>query len=82
MFNNILNAIQCFFDMGKELAQTQKTIIEHQAEKDIIKDKHNYKKATDIAEKIIIITQKYQQWMKPIDKRMLDKLIGQFNKYN
>jgi len=74
--------IQSFFNMGEKIADAEKTIVEHRAEKEVIKDKHNYKKAINIAERIIMITQKYQQWMKPHDKQMLSKLISQFNKYN
>ena len=78
----MLKFIQSFFNMSEKIADAEKSIVEHRAENDIIKDKHNYKKATDIAERIIMITQKYQQWFKPHDKRMLDRLIEQFNKYN
>ena len=78
----MLKLIQSFFNMGEKIADTQKTIVEHQSEKEVIKDKHSYKKAINIAERIIMITQKYQQWMKPRDKQMLAKLIEQFNKYN
>lgn len=78
----MLNFFKSFFSMSEKIADAEKSIIEHRAENDIIKDKHNYKKATDIAERIIMITQKYQKWMKPQDKRILDKLITQFNKYN
>ena len=78
----MLKIIQSFFNMGEKIADAEKSIVEHRAESDIIKDKHNYKKATDIAERIIMITQKYQQWFKPHDRHILDKLIEQFNKYN
>ena len=78
----MLKFLQSFFSMGEKIADTEKSIIEHRAENDIIKDKHNYKKATDIAERIITITYKYYQWMKPHDKKLLDTLIKQFNKYN
>ena len=56
----MLKIIQSFFNMGEKIADAEKSIVEHRAESDIIKDKHNYKKATDIAERIIMIKNKPQ----------------------
>ena len=74
--------LQSFFKMGEKIADTGKTVIEHRAENDIINDKHNYKKATDIAEGIIIIAQKYLEYFSKRDRKFFEHLVKQFYKYN
>lgn len=78
----MLKFIQSFFNMGEKIADTSKSIIEHRAESDIIKDKHNYKKATDIAEGVIILSTKYLEYFNKRDKKLFEHLVRQFNKYN
>lgn len=79
---DIPKALQALFDMIKQLAFTKNTAIEHQSEKQVIKDKGNYKKATNIAEKIIIISNKYVDTFLEKDKKTFEKLVNKFNRYN
>ena len=58
------------------------TKIENQTTSDIINDKINYKEATNIAEKIIAITNKYKSQMSFVDKLKYSHLNEKFKKLN
>ena len=79
---DIPKALQAFFDMIKQLATTKNKIIKHQREKQEKKKKGNYKKATNIAEKIIVISNKYVDTFLEKDKKNFEKLVNKFNRYN
>ncbi len=55
---------------------------EHVCESDIIKDKKDYKKATDIAEKIIKIAEYYKSEMTFTHRLRFSRLVEKFKKYN
>ena len=74
-----------FSSMEKLLAnffEYKSTELKNKSNIEIIKDKKNYKKATNIAEKIINISNKYQNYMNSSDKRNFSNLIKIFQKYN
>ena len=75
LFSVISNLFSNFFEF-------KKTQIENQTTTNIIKDKKDYKKATNIAEKIIKICIKYKLKMSLSDRLKLKSLITTFNKYN
>ncbi len=55
---------------------------EKQSETEIIREKNKLKKATDIAEKIIILSYKYLDKFVEDDKEKFEDLINEFKKYN
>lgn len=69
----LLNCLTQFFSY-------KKVKTENQDESEIIDDKKDLKKASDIAEKIIQIAFKYQDSMSKLDRLKLNSLIKQFNK--
>lgn len=69
----LLNCLTQFFSY-------KKVKTENQDESEIIDDKRDLKKASDIAEKIIQIALKYQDSMSKLDRLKLNSLIKQFNK--
>ncbi len=79
MYKTLLTAIG---NMLTKLFELKKTQVENQATTEIIDDKKDYKKATNIAEKIIEISQKYKQEMTFADKLNFSHLVQKFQKYN
>ena len=79
---DIPKAVQAIFDAINKIFDFGKTSVEHQSEKQVIKDKKNYKKATNIAEKIIILSNKYVDTFLEKDRKTFEKLVNQFYKYN
>ena len=71
----ISNLLSKFFDWKKSAA-------EHQMETDIIDDKKDYKKATDIAEKIIDIAEKYKHEMTMAHRLRFYHLVQSFKRFN
>lgn len=71
-----------FSNLFKGLFELKKTKIENQATTNIINDKQDYKKATNIAEKIIRITTKYKRLMTFSDRLKFTSLIKDFEKFN
>ena len=69
------NLLSKFFDW-------KKSETEHKLETDIISDKKDYKKAVDIAEKIIDIAEKYKQEMSMAHRLKFSHLVQDFKKYN
>lgn len=76
------NTIKSIGDFFKSIFDFAKTSKEHQSETEIIKDKRDYKEATDIAEKIIAITQKYKTDMSFSDRLKFSHLSEKFQKHN
>ncbi len=64
---------------GFRFAETAKN---RQSETEIIKEKKKLKKATDIAEKIILLTYKYLDTFSENDQENFIDLINDFKKYN
>lgn len=74
--------IQAIFNAINKVLDSYKITVEHQSEQQIIEDKRKHKKATDIAEKIILIAQKYIDDFVEKDRKLFEKLVNQFYKYN
>ena len=64
------------------LFEWKTTKTQHQSETEIIKDKKDYKKATNIAEKIIDIAQQYKADMTFAHRLKFVRLVQAFKKYN
>lgn len=79
MFSGMFEA---FFTMFGKLFECKKSAIENQATAEIIEEKKDYKKATDIAENIIAIAVRYKSEMAASDRKLLDKYIEKFKKVN
>ena len=71
----VSNAVKSVFDFAS-------TAKENQSETEVIKEKRDYKKATDIAEKIIKIAEIYKPDMSFVHRLELSNLIEKFKKYN
>ncbi len=79
MYSALVTALSNMLSNFFKLKTTQ---IENQSEINIIEDKKDYKKATDIAEKIIEIAKKYKKEMTFKDRLQLFRLCEKFQKYN
>ena len=75
-------AIKSIGDFFKSIFDFAKTSKEHQSETEIIKDKRDYKEATNIAEKIIDIAQKYKTEMTFADRLKFYRLLEKFQEHN
>ncbi len=79
MYKSIIESISRvlykFFDL-------RKTETQNQSETEIIHDKRDYKKATDIAEEIINTTEKYKNKMSFADRLRFSHLVEKFQKFN
>ena len=69
-------AIKSIGDFFKSIFDFAKT------SKEIIKDKRDYKEATNIAEKIIDIAQKYKTEMTFADRLKFSRLLEKFQEHN
>ena len=74
--------ISAIGNMFAKLFEFKTAQIENQVTTDIIGDKKDYKKATNIAEKIITLSKKYKSKMTFADKLNFSHLCEKFNKYN
>lgn len=72
--------VKALLDCLTQFFSYKKVKTENQDETEIIDDKKDLKKASDIAEKIIQIALRYQDSMSKLDKLKLNSLIKQFNK--
>lgn len=79
MYSALITAISNMFSKLFELKTTQ---VENQSTTQVIEDKKDYKKATNIAEKIIDITQKYKPEMTFAHRLKFARLCEDFKKYN
>ena len=78
----ITAAIQSFCEMVKSFLGLKQTDIEHKPTLEVVKDKKSLKKGTDYAEKIIDITDKYEQFFSKSDLKKYKTLKTKFRKYN
>jgi hypothetical protein len=69
-------------DTTKSIFNYFSTVKEKQSETEIIKDKRNYKKATNIAEEIFEITDMYIGYFSKQDKREYRYLMTKFKEKN
>ena len=78
----ITAAITAFCEMVKQGFATLQSNIEHKLEGSVIKDKKDLKKATDVAEKIILLMDRYKNFLTEKDLKEFEKLKKKFLKYN
>ena len=76
------SAITAFFEMLKQFFQLREADIEHKPTSDAIKDKKTLKKASNITEQILEITDKYIESFEEKDAKKYEKLKKRFLKYN
>lgn len=79
MYSQMISAIGTMFAKLFELKTAQ---VENQTTTEIIDDKKDYKKASNIAEKIINIAHKYKPEMTFADRLKFCHLAEKFQKYN
>lgn len=79
MYSSMITAIS---NMFSKLFEFKTTRIENQAQNEVIEDKKDYKKAVDIAEKIIDIAFKYKQKMTFAHRLKFTHLVQNFKKHN
>lgn len=79
MYSALITAVS---EMFSKLFEMRTAEVENLPTKDIIGDKRDYKKATDIAEKIIDISQKYKLDMTFADRLRFSHLVSDFKKHN
>ncbi|MBS4760279.1 MAG: hypothetical protein KHX03_06240 [Clostridium sp.] len=79
MYSALIKAIADMFSKFFELKAVQ---TENLSTTEIIEDKKDYKKATNIAEKIIAITNKYKKQMTFADRMRFAHLCESFYKHN
>ena len=77
-----LTIFKSFGDILAKFLEFKKSKVENQAQTEIIEDKKDYKKATDIAEKIIDIAQNYKSKMTFAHRLKFVHLVDSFKKYN
>lgn len=78
----ISTAIANFCNMVRQAFRTHQVQIEHALETAVIKDKRDLKKATDTAEKIILLMDKYKNFLTEKDLKQYNTLKKRFLKYN
>lgn len=69
-------------NMLAKFFEFKKAGIENQAQTEVIEDKKDYKKAVEIAEKIIDIAQNYKSDMTFAHRLKFVHLVNNFKKYN
>lgn len=75
-------AITAFLEMLKQFFSLRQTSIENQTTTSVVKDKKCLKKASNITEKILLITDNYKEHFDKKDLRKYEKLKKQFLKVN
>lgn len=79
MYSAMITAIS---KMLSKLFEFKTSQVENQAQTEVIEDKKDYKKATDIAEKIIDIAEKYKPEMTFAHRLKFTHLVQNFKKHN
>lgn len=79
MYSALITAIS---NMFAKLFELKTVKVENRPTTEIIEEKKDYKKGTDIAEKIIEIAQRYKQEMTFSHRLKFSHLCEQFKKYN
>lgn len=78
----MLATITAFFEMLKQAFTLKQTDIENKTTLEVVKDKKSLKKATNYAEKILKITDKYIRFFDSKDLKRYNILKDKFNKNN
>lgn len=79
MYSAIITAVSNMFSKFFEFKTTQ---VENQSQTEVIEDKRDYKKAVDLAEKIIDIAEKYKPQMTFAHRLKFVHLVQSFKKHN
>ncbi len=79
MYTQLLSSIS---NLISKLFEFKSVQITNQTTTEIIDEKKDYKKAVNIAEKIINIAQKYKSEMTMADRLRFSKQVEKFQKYN
>lgn len=79
MYTQLLSSIS---NLLSKLFEFKSVQITNQTTTEIIDEKKDYKKAVNIAEKIINIAQKYKSEMTIADRLRFSKQVEKFQKYN
>lgn len=79
MYSAMITAIS---KMLSKLFEFKTSQVENQAQTEVIEDKKDYKKATDIAEKIIDIAERYKPEMTFAHRLKFTHLVQSFKKHN
>lgn len=78
----MIAAITAFFEMCKQALNVSQISIEHTLDRTVVKDKKNLKKACDVAEKLILLTDKYKNFMTENDLKKYNNYKLKFFKFN
>ena len=79
MYSALITSLSNLF---ARLFEWKTTKTQHQSETEIIKDKKDYKKATNIAEKIFEITDNYLDYFSLANKLKYKRLMSKFKDKN
>lgn len=74
--------VKAVFDFLKSVFNYADTAKEKQSESEVIKDKRDYKKATDVAERVFEVADRYRSKMTKYDSWKYERLCRLFKKYN
>lgn len=78
----MIAAITAFFEMCKQALNVSQTSIEHTLDRTVVKDKKNLKKACDYAEKLILLADRYKNFMTKEDLKKYNNYKLKFFKFN
>lgn len=78
----MMMSIKAFFDSISKIMNVYETKIKNQTTTEVVKDKRALKKATDITEEILELTDKYCETFEKRDLRKYEKLKKKFLKVN
>lgn len=78
----ISSAVTALFNMVKHFFHMKATSNEHAAEISVVHDRKDLKRASNYAEEIIDLADKYKHWFKPSDLKKYEKLKKLFKRYN
>lgn len=78
----MLAVIKSFFDSLNKTMQAYETKIKNLPTSEIVKDKRLLKKATNITEQILDITNNYTQYFSKQDLKRYEQLKRKFMRYN
>ena len=77
-----MGTITALLELLKQFLSVKQTDMENRPILDAIKDKRNLKKATNITEKLLVITDKYIEHFEKKDLRQYNNLKNKFLKFN
>lgn len=78
----MFSSFKALCELFSKLFEWRAVETQHQSETELVKDKRDYKRATDIAEKIIKIAECYKPDMTFVHRLQFARLVEKFKKYN